>query len=158
MIFCLQHIPGRLNGTARSMCAAHNAFVEMLDSKMLFCIKVSIMNTLDAKREDGSFLMTKRRSWIAIYRVLADLGYTEPYEFMAFERLVNNLFIDEPLRIPVNGKDLQKLSTTNDIFSRHFLKWRHHNGTYSRKAFTEYRAVALRFYRIFNLEHNILCG
>jgi hypothetical protein len=140
------------------MCAAHNAFVEMLDSKMLFCIKVSIIKTLDAKREDGCFLMTKRRSWIAIYRVLADLRYTEPGDLMTFERLVNNLFIDEPLRIPVNGKDLQKLSNTNDIFSRHFLKWRHHNCTYSRKVFSEYQAVALRFYRIFNLEHNILCG
>jgi hypothetical protein len=140
------------------MCAAHNAFVEMLDSKMLFCIKVSIMKTLDAKREDGSFLMTKRRSWIAIHRVLAELGYTDPGDLMAFERLVNNLFIDEPLRIPVNGKDLQKLSSTNDIFNRNFLEWRHHHGTYTSKVFSEYRSVAFKFYCIFNLEHNRLCG
>ncbi len=114
------------------------------------------MKTLDAKKEDGSFLMTKCRSWIAIYRVLTDMGHTESGDFMAFERLVKNLFIGKHLRIPVNGKDLQKLSYKNDIFNHHFKQWRHKHGSYSGKVFSEYRAVGIWFYRVLNKENLVL--
>lgn len=120
---------------------------DMLDCDKLYCIKSSITKTLNAKTEDGNFLMTKCRSWIAIYRVLTDKGYIESGNFMAFERLINNLFIDESLRIPINGKDLQKLSTINDVFNRKLRQWKRNSGCYSGKVFREYRDVGMHFER-----------
>ena len=125
-----------------------------MDQKTLDCIKVSIIAILAAKKEDGSFLMTIGRSWMAIYRVLADMGFIKENFFKSFERLVNNLLKEYPPRLPVNGKDLLKLSYANYIFRQNHKTWLRKNGTYTRKVFQEYRDIAFTFHDLLLEEIN----
>lgn len=125
-----------------------------MDQKTLDCIKVSIIAILDAKKEDGSFLMTIGRCWMAIYRVLADMGFTKKDKFKDFERLVKNVLEEHSPRLSVNGKDLLKLSYKNYIFRQNHKTWLHNNGTYTKKVFQEYREIAFTFHDLLLEEIN----
>jgi hypothetical protein len=56
----------------------------LYSNAMLFILMSMVTMTIEEHRKNFKevFLMTKRRSWIAIHRVLADLGYTDPCDLV----------------------------------------------------------------------------